>query len=61
MGLAVIPAVALMVTGCGGFSASQGVSPASFFLPGLLKADPPPAQPERALPPEEPGTQVAQS
>jgi len=34
-------AVALGSTGCGGINASQSVSPASFFLPGLLKADPP--------------------
>jgi hypothetical protein len=32
--------LALPVAGCGGISASQSVSPASFFLPGLLKADP---------------------
>jgi hypothetical protein len=30
---------ALCSTGCGGINASQTVSPASFFLPGLLKAD----------------------
>ena len=59
MGFAVIPAVLLLVTGCGGFSASKSISPASFLLPGLLKADPPPAQPERALPQDEPGTEVA--
>jgi hypothetical protein len=36
-----IVALALGCAGCGGISASQSVSPASFFLPGLLKADPP--------------------
>jgi len=37
-----IPAVlALVGTGCGGINASQSVSPASFFLPGILRADPP--------------------
>ena len=30
-----------MVTGCGGISASKSVSPLDFFLPGLMKADPP--------------------
>jgi hypothetical protein len=40
-----VPALILLVTGCGGISASHSVSPASFFLPGLLKADP--QQPER--------------
>ena len=39
-----IPAVlALVGAGCGGINASQSVSPASFFLPGILRADPPAA------------------
>ena len=29
-------AVAVTLTGCGGVSASHAVSPASFFLPGLV-------------------------
>jgi hypothetical protein len=33
----------LFSAGCGGINAGTTVSPASFFLPGLLKADPPPA------------------
>ena len=33
----------LFGTGCGGINAGTTVSPASFFLPGLLKADPPAA------------------
>jgi hypothetical protein len=33
-------ALLLLCAGCGGFSASRSVSPASFFLPGLLQADP---------------------
>jgi hypothetical protein len=33
-------ALVLGCTGCGGISASQSVSPASFFLPGILKAEP---------------------
>jgi hypothetical protein len=32
-----LPVIALLGTGCGGIQASQGVSPASFFLPGLLQ------------------------
>jgi hypothetical protein len=32
-------ALVLFNAGCGGINASQSVSPASFFLPGLLKAD----------------------
>ncbi len=39
--MAMLPAVALLGAGCGGINASQSVSPASFFLPGLLKACPP--------------------
>jgi len=35
---AVLP---LTITGCGGINANQSVSPASFFLPGLLKNDAP--------------------
>ncbi len=38
-----LPVLALLVAGCGGINASQGVSPASFFLPGLMRADPPAA------------------
>jgi hypothetical protein len=33
--------LALLGAGCGGINASQSVSPASFFLPGIMKADPP--------------------
>jgi len=36
-----LPALALLLAGCGGFSASPSVSPASFFLPGLIKVTPP--------------------
>jgi len=34
-----LAALVLAGTGCGGINASQTVSPATFFLPGLLKAD----------------------
>jgi hypothetical protein len=30
-----------LATGCGGISGSHSVSPATFLLPGLLKAEPP--------------------
>jgi len=33
----------LFGAGCAGINAGTTVSPASFFLPGLLKADPPAA------------------
>jgi len=35
--LAPLVVVALIGAGCGGISASQSVSPATFLLPGLLK------------------------
>jgi len=43
-------AFALCSSGCGGINASQTVSPASFFLPGLLKADLPSTNAPAALP-----------
>jgi len=39
------PALLLIGTGCSGINTSQSISPASFFLPGLLKADPPVSAP----------------
>ena len=59
--LALVPVVLLLCAGCGGISATGGVSPASFFLPGLLKADPPPAHPDSTLPAVQPDQEVAQS
>jgi hypothetical protein len=35
--LAPLVVIALIGAGCGGISASQSVSPATFLLPGLLK------------------------
>jgi hypothetical protein len=44
MGCILAAACAILVgTGCSGINASKGVSPATFLLPGLLQADPPPA------------------
>jgi hypothetical protein len=40
--LALLAALPLMMAGCGGINASKTVSPASFFLPGLMQATPPP-------------------
>ena len=57
--LATLPALVLMVGGCGGINTTQSVSPASFFLPGLLKADPPAPLPEALTLPTEPENQVA--
>jgi hypothetical protein len=52
--------VLLFLTGCGGLSASKSISPASFFLPGLLQAAPQPVNPDSSLPAVEQGTVVAQ-
>jgi hypothetical protein len=39
--LILVTALPLVATGCGGISGSQSISPATFFLPGLLRATPP--------------------
>jgi hypothetical protein len=41
--LAMLAFVALWGAGCSGINTSGSVSPASFFIPGLMKADPPAA------------------
>jgi hypothetical protein len=53
-------AMLLLVAGCSGINASKSVSPLDFFLPGLIKADPPPTHPDSAQPTAtEPVKQVA--
>ncbi len=52
-------ALALLGTGCSGINARGSVSPATFFLPGIMKADPPPAQPDRVSPEPEPAKELA--
>jgi hypothetical protein len=42
--------IALLATGCGGINASHSISPASFFLPGLMKNEPQPQAPDITLP-----------
>jgi len=59
--LGIITAALALGAGCGGIRASHSISPASFFLPGLLKADPPPASPDAELPADEPVKELAQS
>jgi hypothetical protein len=59
--LALFPALLLATAGCSGINASKSVSPLDFFLPGLLKADPPPAQPGHDFPDQTPLTLVAQN
>jgi hypothetical protein len=55
-----LPVLLLFLTGCGGLTASKSISPASFFLPGILKADPQPVSPDSTLPAVDPGIEVAQ-
>ena len=43
--LAILSAGTLFLTGCGGINAGGTVSPATFFLPGLMKNTAPPAPP----------------
>jgi hypothetical protein len=45
-----LPAL-LFVGGCSGINTTHSVSPASFFMPGLLQADPPAAPSTDPLPP----------
>ncbi|HOW80412.1 MAG TPA: hypothetical protein P5037_03350 [Candidatus Paceibacterota bacterium] len=45
--------------GCSGINHTQSVSPATFLLPGLLRADPPPAHPDLIRPTETPPLEVA--
>jgi hypothetical protein len=53
--LAILLAAALLGAGCGGVNGSYGVSPASFFLPGLMQnapTGPSPLELSTNLPPD---------
>lgn len=54
-----IAGVAWLATGCGGVNASHSVSPASFLLPGLMKADPPKPKADPTAPAQPPAKEVA--
>jgi len=58
--LAIAATGLLLGAGCSGINATKSISPLDFLLPGILKADPPPAQPDGETPAEQP-TEVAQS
>ena len=47
---AILAAIGLIATGCGGISGSHSISPASFFLPGLLHHEPADPRPDDAAP-----------
>jgi hypothetical protein len=49
----------LLAAGCGGIQARRTISPATFLLPGLLKAKPPSAPVDPVLPEITPVKQVA--
>jgi hypothetical protein len=40
-----LTAIMLLNAGCSGINTGTTVSPASFFLPGIMKAEPPKADP----------------
>jgi hypothetical protein len=50
MRLAISISMLALGAGCSGINHTHSVSPATFFLPGLLKADPPPAHPDLISP-----------
>jgi hypothetical protein len=51
----------LLATGCGGFTASKSVSPASFLLPGIMQNSPPPPDPFESLTNSAPAVSLAQA
>jgi len=51
--------LAILVGGCSGINSSHSISPATFLLPGLLKADPGPVDSTAPLPEVETALQVA--
>jgi len=60
--LVIVPALLLLGTGCGGFGASQSISPLNFLLPGLIHKKPAEeAAPVAVVPQGEPVKIVAQS
>jgi hypothetical protein len=59
--LAMGGSVLLLGAGCSGINTTQSISPATFLLPGLLQADPPPTHPDRILPAAAPLTEAAPS
>ena len=50
----------LLGVGCSGINATKSISPLDFLLPGILKVDPPPAQPDGTIPAEQ-QKEIAQS
>jgi hypothetical protein len=59
--LCVIAGLTVLATGCGGFRANYGVSPLSFLLPGLVKVEPKPANPDKQLTKDDRSKELAQT
>ncbi len=59
--LAMLAFLTLGVAGCSGINAGTSVSPATFLLPGLMKADPPPLAAPAPMAVIAPSTQLAQA
>jgi hypothetical protein len=50
----------LVTAGCGGLNVTKSISPLDFFMPGLLKADPPAPSPDlREFPSNDHAIQLA--
>jgi hypothetical protein len=50
----------VVTAGCGGLNVTKSISPLDFFMPGLLKADPPAASPDlREFPSNDHAIQLA--
>jgi hypothetical protein len=59
--LGVFAGLTVLATGCGGFRANYGISPLSFLLPGLVKVEPKPANPENKSAIDEHSKELAQT
>ncbi len=59
--LAMSAALMLLGAGCSGINQTHSISPASFFLPGLMQKDSQPSQPDVTVPDKESAKLVAQA
>lgn len=60
LGLAGCAGALLLSSGCSGINTTHSVSPATFLLPGLMKADPQPTEGAEPTLPAATGPRVAQ-
>jgi hypothetical protein len=59
--LGVFAGLTVLATGCGGFHAKYGISPLSFLLPGLVKVESKPANPDNQLTIDDRSKELAQT